>query len=113
MQGRHSHRIEEISAGGLLLLRRDESGEWKAQYRFGLEPHVYADYAEMCHYHETSPESFFAHGRICSLATEDGCVTLSEMRLIITRGDVREERQLKTDEEYVLVPVSGLAFVAH
>jgi N-hydroxyarylamine O-acetyltransferase len=103
VQGRRAYRLEEVGDGHLVLLRRAEDGEWKAQYRFGLEPHVYADYVSMCRYHQTSPESWFSQGRICSLATEDGRVTLSEMRLIITRGGHREERELKSEAEYMNV----------
>jgi N-hydroxyarylamine O-acetyltransferase len=100
VQGQRSYQIEKIADGRLLLMRCDESGEWKAQYRFGLTPHVYADYAGMCHYHQTSPESFFTQRRLCSLATKDGRVTLSEMRLIITNKSGREEKELATEEEY-------------
>ena len=100
VQGQRAYRIEEVLEGRLVLMRRAEDGEWKAQYRFGLTPRVNADYAGMCEYHQTSPESFFTQRRICSLATEDGRVTLSDMRLIITRGGVREEHQLEAEEEY-------------
>jgi N-hydroxyarylamine O-acetyltransferase len=99
LQGRRAYRIEEV-AQGLLLLRRGEDGEWKAQYRFRLTPHVYSEYAGMCSYHQTSPESFFTQKRLCSLATRDGRVTLSDMRLIITRGGIREEKRLETAKEY-------------
>src|SRR5262249_43513890 len=51
-------------------------------------------------YHQTSPQSHFTHGRICSRATPDGRVTLGEMRLIITRNGEREERTLTDEEEY-------------
>jgi N-hydroxyarylamine O-acetyltransferase len=100
VQGRRAYRIEDVGDGRLILLQRGESGEWKAQYRFSHDPHVLADYAGMCHYHLTSPKSFFAQGRICSLPTQDGRVTLSEMRLIITRGGTREERVLESEEEH-------------
>lgn len=103
VQGKRAYRIEEAGDGHLVLRRRGEDGVWKAQYRFRLEPHVYADYASMCCYHERSSESWFAQGRICSMATEDGRVTLSEMRLITTTNGNREERQLKNETEYVEV----------
>ncbi len=61
-------------------MQRENEGEWKAQYRFTLQPYEYADYAEMCRYHQTSPQSHFTRARICSRATEQGRVTLSEMR---------------------------------
>ena len=34
----------------------------KPQYRFTLQPHNFADYEEMCHFHQTSPESHFTSG---------------------------------------------------
>ncbi len=85
----------------MILLRRDEGDEWKAQYSFTLQPHVYADYAEMCRYHQTSPQSHFTRGRVCSRATGKGRVTLSEMRFITTSEDGgRQERTLASQEEY-------------
>jgi N-hydroxyarylamine O-acetyltransferase len=68
----------------LVMMQREGEGEWKAQYRFTLRPYSYADYAEMCIYHQTSPQSHFTMSRVCSLATSGGRVTLSGMRLIIT-----------------------------
>ena len=104
-------RGEQVQAGGvfeivevdehLLLRRRTEGGGWRPQYRFTLQPHEYADYDEMCRYHQTSPESHFTKGRICSLATHDGRVTLSDMRFITTSGPgQRHERLLEAQDEY-------------
>jgi len=98
MEGDLAYRVEETGDSRLLMARREESGTWKAQYRFSLEPHVYADYAEMCHFHQTSPDSHFTQNRICSLATPDGRVTLSGMKLITTRGGEQEERELDESE---------------
>jgi N-hydroxyarylamine O-acetyltransferase len=100
VQGRSAYRIDEAGDGRFLLLRRDEGGEWTGQYRFSLTPHVYADYADRCRFHQTSPESHFMQGRVCSLALPDGRVTLSRMRLITTRGGERQECELAGDEEY-------------
>jgi N-hydroxyarylamine O-acetyltransferase len=82
------------------VLMRREQGEWKPQYRFTLHPYEYADFAEMCRYHQTSPESHFTQKRLCSRATETGRVTLSDMRLIESTGDRREERVLSNHAEY-------------
>jgi N-hydroxyarylamine O-acetyltransferase len=103
VQGSRAYRLEESDSGLALLRRSREGDEWKVQYRFSLAPHEYPDYEEMCHYHQTSPESFFTQRRICSLTTADGRVTLSDMRLIVTKGDTREERELKTEHEYAQV----------
>lgn len=92
-------RIEE-DGGHLLLLRRDGAAEpWQPQYRFTLQPYEYADYAGMCHFHQTSPESHFTRQTVCSLATPEGRITLSGMKLITTRGGERHERALESEEE--------------
>jgi N-hydroxyarylamine O-acetyltransferase len=100
-QGERAYRIDSDGTH-LTLMRRDEGadGEWKAQYRFTLRPYEYSDYEEMCRYHQTSPLSHFTRARICSRATPEGRVTLSEMRLITTRNGERQERALANEEEY-------------
>jgi N-hydroxyarylamine O-acetyltransferase len=101
VQGTRAFRIVDDD-DYLILQRRDRGGDWEPQYRFTLQPYTFAEYEETCHFHQTSPESHFTQGRICSRATEDGRVSLSEMRLITTKGPqhVREERTLKDQEEY-------------
>ena len=99
-QGSRAYRID--SDGALFtLMQRIDGDEWKAQYRFTLEPHEYADYAEMCRYHQTSPQSHFTRARLCSLATDGGRITLSDLRFITTSAnDEKEERTLTSEAEY-------------
>lgn len=101
-QGERCYRI--VSADSHRILKQQEnSGAWHDQYRFTLQPYNYADYAEMCQYHQTSPQSHFTKGRVCTLATNDGRITLSEMRLITsTFGHERQELTLTTAEDYDL-----------
>jgi N-hydroxyarylamine O-acetyltransferase len=98
-----SFRVDAVENDRLVVMQRDESGVWEAQYRFGLEPYVYADFVPRCSYHQTSPSSHFKQRRICSLATPGGRVTLSQMRLIVTEGGERHERELAGEEEYAQV----------
>lgn len=103
VQGRHAYRITR-DGDYLVMQRREEGDEWKAQYRFTLRPHDYADYAERCRYQQTSPDSHFTKSRICSRATLDGRVTLSGMRFIeTTAGGERRERALADEDEYAAV----------
>lgn len=100
VQGNCAYRIDP-DGPHLILMRRSKGDEWEAQYRFTLRPHHYADYAEMCLYHQTSPESHFTKARVCSRATEGGRITLSEMRFITTSQDgARQEQAVKSQEEY-------------
>ena len=89
--------------GELLTLEGREGDLWKPQYRFTLQPYEFTDYAEMCRYHQTSPESPFTQRRTCSLATVDGRITLTGMRLITTAGGERHERELADEHEYATV----------
>ena len=99
-QRERAYRIDAADDRHLILMRRDKGSEWCAQYRFDLEPRGYVDYAEMCRYHQTSPESHFTQQRVCSMATKEGRVTLSQMRLISTGGAERRERELADEKEY-------------
>lgn len=89
-------------AGRWRLEYRDPQGAWRLQYDFSLEPRRLVEFAGMCHYHQTSPDSHFTRNRICSLATPEGRVTLSGMRLIKTANGLREEQTLATDAEWRL-----------
>jgi N-hydroxyarylamine O-acetyltransferase len=98
-------RVYRIDAEGdrRILQQRIGDGAWTPQYRFGLEPHEYADYAERCLYHRTSPLSHFTQNRVCSLAKPDGRVTLTGMRLVVTKAGARTERELAGDREHAEV----------
>jgi N-hydroxyarylamine O-acetyltransferase len=75
------------------LMQRNAEG-WQPQYRFTLQPRAWAEYADMCRYHQTSPESSFTRKRVCTLATPDGRVTLSDHTLIVTARGQRTEQLL-------------------
>lgn len=97
VQGPRAYRI--VAEGDhLVLMQRDSSGKWEPQYRFTLASHKFADYEDMCHFHQTSPQSHFTQRTVCSKLTEDGRVTVSGMNFITTRGAEREERELRRDE---------------
>jgi N-hydroxyarylamine O-acetyltransferase len=103
-----AYQLERDGAHHLALRRRD--GHREPMYRFDLAPRRLGDFAEMCRFHQTSPESHFTQKRICTLATESGRVTLSDMRLIRLQGGVRTERELGSEDQWrrTLVDVFGL-----
>lgn len=102
VQGTRSFRIDEVDDNQLVLMRREAGGDWEPQYRFTLQAFGFPDYEEMCGFHQTSPESHFTQGLICSRATEDGRITLSNMTFITTSGPERSrhEETLATQEDY-------------
>jgi N-hydroxyarylamine O-acetyltransferase len=87
----------------LILAQRSDGDEWMPQYRFTLKPYQYPDYFEMCRYHQTSDQSHFTRARICSRATPEGRISLSDFRFIETAGGKKQERLLTNQEEYARI----------
>ena len=85
-----------------LLLRR-EDGRLERKFLFTLQPHVLADYAGMCVYHQTSPHSSFTYRRVCSRATPTGRITLTGTSFIRTDSGNRFETQIVDEQEFVRV----------
>jgi N-hydroxyarylamine O-acetyltransferase len=87
----------------LILWQRENSDDWKAHYSFTQQPFTFRDYAQMCHYHQTSAQSHFTQSRVCTRATLQGRITLSELRLITTENGKRDEQILPDEQEYAKV----------
>lgn len=83
----------------LQLEKLSPEGIWKRQYSFAQQPRKLEDFAAMCSYHQTSPESHFTQNSICTRPTHDGRITLSGMKLIVTRNGRREETMLASEKE--------------
>jgi len=101
--------LEQPQAAATYRLSRDAhrwfnarryDGDWNLLYDFTLQPRELAEFADMCEYHQTSPDSAFTRRRICSRATPTGQVTLVDMRLICRKNGVRDERLLQSEEEF-------------
>lgn len=90
-------RVAHDGRQGTMLMHKDGPAPPHG-YRFDFGGHSFADYGEMCHFHQTSPESPFTQKRLCSRATPTGRITLSGTRLIITEHGRRQERELSEDE---------------
>lgn len=98
VQEQGTYRISD--EGSHLALLRKEDSLWKAQYIFTLQPHKLSDFSEACLFHQTSPESHFTQGSVCSRATPEGRITLRNMRLIITSNGRRTEQVLEGEASY-------------
>jgi len=102
-QEQFGRRYRLTSADSGLCLEANADGAWKKQYGFTLQARKLAEFAAMCHYHQTSPNSPFTRKRVCSLATPEGRITVTGDKLIETRRGVREERALTEDERVVIL----------
>jgi len=90
-----------VEAGeSLSVERRGAGATWRTEYLFRLNSRRLEEFRDMCRYHQTSPKSPFTRKRVCSRATENGRITLSDMKLITTRDGRREEQLLESDVEW-------------
>jgi len=90
-----------VDCGNSLCMERaDRDAIWKRQYSFTLTPRSLDDFADMCRYHQTSPESPFTRKSICSMATLGGRITVAERKLKLTGNGTKEERPIPSDEEW-------------
>lgn len=88
-------------AGGRLLSRWDGGRSlWEPQYLFSLRPRKLGDFVARCRYQESSPNSHFKKGRLCSLLTRNGRVTLTDTKIIVTRGPKKIEKPVRSREEF-------------
>ena len=94
------YRITRRARGRLLSRWDREKNLWEPQYLFSLRPRSLGDFVRRCLYQQTSPNSHFKKGRVCSLLTRNGRVTLTDTKLIVTRGRRRIERPVNTQGEF-------------
>ncbi len=99
IQSNYAYRVKKYGDNWKVMAR--ETGvPWKVFYQFTLEPRQLQDYAQMCQWHQTSPRSWHTQNRICTRATPDGRVTLTETKLVIKKNSERSELPISTKEEY-------------
>ena len=96
-QNGRSYRLRETDDAWQLERRCD--ADWEPQYSFPLSTHRLEDYEDMCRYQQTSPESSFTRKSVCSIATPNGRITISNGRLIVTAHGKREERAIADQSE--------------
>jgi len=103
-QEQHGRKFRITEAeGGMIVERQETTGQWKPQYQFTLVPRQLSEFGPRCHYHQTSPDSHFTQQRICTLATPDGRISLSDLKFIRTSHAVREEHLLNDEAEWRVV----------
>ncbi len=76
---------------GRYLTEHRDGDTWTPGWSFDTTARRLDDFAERCHYHQSSPVSPFPQKALCTLVTDDGQVTLSGRQLITTTGDTRTE----------------------
>lgn len=95
-------RCTRISRRGdeYIMARKDTTHDWADNWAFTLEPRRFEEFAGMCDYHQTDPESHFMRNRICSRATVDGRISLTNDLFITTDAHSRSEEPVESGAEW-------------
>jgi len=99
-EGTYGQAYRLVSEGEYKVLQKMRDGIWHPEYVFAEVPRQLSDFAAMCEYQQTSPASHFTQKSICSRATRNGRVSLSNGSLIVTEAGQRSTRDLSGTAEY-------------
>jgi N-hydroxyarylamine O-acetyltransferase len=86
-------RLADAPGGDVDVLK-----DGRPQYRMEMRERALADFVPTCWWQQTSPQSHFTAGPICSRLTPEGRVSISDRTLIRTSGTARTEQRLPGDD---------------
>ena len=102
--------VEQKDKNGVFVIRKHDENyyevakkdgdAWKSEYIFTTAPRELNEYAPMCLYQQTSPESHFTKGKVCSLMTENGRKTLTDKKFIETKKGRKTETDVDSESEF-------------
>jgi len=95
------YRLRSSATGqDTYILQKKDNNDWQSMYNFTKHPRVLSDFEEMRTFHQTSPESHFTQEIICTMATKNGRVSLSEDFLSITDGSSKKKTKIVSDKDF-------------
>jgi N-hydroxyarylamine O-acetyltransferase len=91
--------VKPFEDGYLEVAKKDDDA-WRSEYIFKPLGRDLTEFAEMCNFHQTSPESHFTRGKVCSLMLENGRKTLTDKKFIETRNGEKRETEITSDDKF-------------
>ncbi len=98
--------VEQEDTNGVYVIQRDGAGSFEvvkkstdgfdSEYVFGLDGRDLSEFSDMCEFHQTSPDSHFTRGKLCSIMTVDGRKTLTDSKYIVSAAGARTETDVET-----------------
>ena len=100
IQGEDTSYFIEDCQNFKTLLFLDSNGLKQPRYSFDPMPKQLEDFREPSMFTQYAPESIFKQKILVTLYKDNGRVTLSESKLILTKEAKQETQELQTSEEY-------------
>jgi N-hydroxyarylamine O-acetyltransferase len=101
---------EQTDETGVFLIRKynenyfevvkKDGEDWKSEHIFTAQPRDLQEFAKMCEFQQTSPESHFKKGKVCSIMTEKGRKTLTDKKFIETENGKKSEIDVNSEEDF-------------
>ena len=85
---------------GYYRVKKIELGEQKYQYIFHSTPRKFEEFAKICHFQQTNPDSHFRVKRAISKPTMDGRITLAGDTLKIKKNMTVTETKIEGDQAF-------------
>ncbi len=79
------------------------NGKWKLQYQFTTESRKFSDYETMCAFQQDDLSSHFRTRMLCTIATRDGRITLSNNSLTVTVNGNKSKTEFDSEKEFLLL----------
>lgn len=77
-----------------------KAAEFRTVYRFTREPRRLEDFEAACRFHQTSAQSPFTRGPLCTAAIPDGRATLHRDRFVMQHGPTTREEPVADEEAW-------------
>ncbi|CAM3780237.1 arylamine N-acetyltransferase family protein [Alicyclobacillus pomorum] len=93
-----TYRIIPVIGTALFDLQNKQGEKWITKFRFSTEEKQLKQFHEASRFIQTSDKSPFTQGRIVTIATPDGRITLSGHTLTMTHGDKKMRKRIREDD---------------
>ena len=93
------YKFEQNADDEYILSSSKDASDFKQEYIFSAETKQFIEFMPRCVWQQTSPDSHFTQKKICSIATPEGRLTLSDDKMIETvKGERKETKLLNADD---------------
>jgi len=94
------YKIEKHDDQYFKLMKSLDGKDYSDEYIFTLKERTWNEFEAMNKYHQTSPDSHFTKKKVCTIAKENGRLTMTNDKLIFTEGDKKETVEIKDENEF-------------
>ncbi|MBK9333606.1 MAG: arylamine N-acetyltransferase [Ignavibacteria bacterium] len=93
-------KITKADDDEYILMNSADGIDFTEGYKFKTVERQWNDFEEMNEYQQTSEKSHFTKNRICSIATPDGRISLSNTKLTLTKSGEKKITELNDEMEF-------------